>query len=266
VCVGNDIVDLQSPRTEGRAADERFVARVFAEPERRTIQAAAEPDLELWCHWAAKEAGFKVISKLVGEPPPFVHRAFEVAWSEFEVAWSEAEEVVDHGGHAAPVRPDGGSVIRHGTVTWRERVAEVSVALQLGAVHAVASAVRARPAGFVRVLPRVALLDAPESPWAGALERLLPLFSAREVDAVYSRPSAAVRVGARGDLAAQMGVAESRLEIVCAPGPASQRPPRVLLDGEGTEADVSLSHDGRLIAWAVWIGTTSQEGMHRDRP
>jgi hypothetical protein len=51
-----------------------------------------------------------------------------------------------------------------------------------------------------------------------------------------------------------MGVPEHRLEIVCAPGPTSQRPPRVLLDGAETEADVSLSHDGRLIAWALWVG------------
>jgi hypothetical protein len=49
-----------------------------------------------------------------------------------------------------------------------------------------------------------------------------------------------------------MTVDEARVEIVCAPGPASQRPPRVLLDGRDAEADVSLSHDGRWIAWALW--------------
>jgi hypothetical protein len=71
---------------------------------------------------------------------------------------------------------------------------------------------------------------------------------------VYSVPSAAVRVGARGDLAGAIGVAERRVEIVCGPGAVGRRPPRVLLDGEETEADVSLSHDGPLIAWAVWAG------------
>jgi phosphopantetheinyl transferase (holo-ACP synthase) len=248
VCVGNDIVDLETPRTEGRASDERFVARVFAEPERRTIQSAADPDLELWCHWAAKEAGYKVISKLVGEPPPFAHRTFQVAWG-------DARRGVDDDGKAAS---DGSRVVRRGAVTWRELAADVSVALHPGGVHAVAFATRERPPRLVRVHPRVELLESPERAWAGALEDLLPLFSAREVDAIYSRPSAAVRVGARGDLAELIGVAERRLQIVCAPGPASQRPPHVLLDGEETEADVSLSHDGRLIAWAVWVGTANQ--------
>jgi phosphopantetheinyl transferase (holo-ACP synthase) len=250
VCVGNDIVDLQSPRTEGRASDERFVARVFTEPERRSIQSAADPDFELWCHWAAKEAGYKVISKLVGKPPPFAHRTFQVQWG-------DARGGVDDDARAAP---DGSRVIRRGAVTWRELAAEVSVAVQPGCVHAVAFAPRDRPLAAEQVHPRVELLENPGRAWAGALEDLLPLFSAREADAIYSRPSAAVRVGARGDLAELIGVAERRLQIVCAPGPASQRPPRVLLDGEETEADVSLSHDGRLIAWAVWVETINHQG------
>ena len=81
----------------------------------------------------------------------------------------------------------------------------------------------------------------------------MPHFTDRERDAVYSRESAAVRVGARGDLATLLGVSEERIEIVCSPGPTSQRPPRVLLDGEQAEADVSLSHDGSWIAWATWV-------------
>jgi phosphopantetheinyl transferase (holo-ACP synthase) len=247
--VGNDIVDLESPRTRGRASDERFVARVFEEAERRTIAASPEPDLELWCHWAAKEAGFKVISKLLGEPPAFVHRAFVVTWS--EGADSEATAA-----HAAPV-------VRAGEVSWRAHRALVSVALHPGGVHAVAFGAREWTRAPLHVYPRVALLDTPGSPWSGSLEELLPLFSAHEADAVYSRPSAAVRVGARGDLAELIGVPERRLEIVCAPGPTSQRPPRVLLDGAEAAADVSLSHDGRLIAWALWVGSFNQEGKSK---
>jgi hypothetical protein len=99
------------------------------------------------------------------------------------------------------------------------------------------------------------MIDQPGTRWAGALEELRLALSEREADAVYSRESAAVRIGARGDIAEQLGVSESRLEIVCAPGPTSQRPPRVLLDGRDAPADVSLSHDGRWIAWAIWVGS-----------
>ena len=241
VCVGNDIVDLTNPRTEGRSADERFVARVLDPDEQETVRASAQPDLELWCHWAAKEAGYKVISKLVGEPPPFVHRTFKVAWSEIP-AGTPAHSGSD------------GAVIRRGRVSWQAQRAQVSVARHAHGVHAVAHACRQGPAREVCVRPRVALLDAPGSAWAGALEELTPLLTEREADAVYSLASAAVRVGARGELAGLLGVPERRLEIVCAPGPTSQRPPRVLLDGRDTEADVSLSHDGPLIAWALWVG------------
>jgi phosphopantetheinyl transferase (holo-ACP synthase) len=241
VYVGNDIVDLARPRTHGRSADERFVARILGADEQQTVHSSAEPDVELWCHWAAKEAGYKVISKLVGTPPPFVHRAFEVAWS----------EVVP----AAAGHPSESHVIRRGTVRWREHGARVSVALHAHGVHAVAHAAPKATEERVCVRSRVARLDAPEGAWAGTLEELLPLFSRREADAVYSRASAAVRVAARGELAALLDVPEPRLEIVCAPGRASQRPPRVLLDGRETEADVSLSHDGPLIAWALWVGS-----------
>jgi phosphopantetheinyl transferase (holo-ACP synthase) len=270
VCVGNDVVDLANPRTAGRSQDERFVARVFDPNERATVAAAVEPDLELWCHWAAKEAGYKAISKLVGEPPPFVHRAFRVAWS------AAAR------GESASSRPDAldaRRIVRRGSVSWADRRADVTVALHTDSVHAVAFAARGDHSGQpVRVRPRVARLDEPASAWAGSLEELRTRFSDREADAVYSLPSAAVRVGARGDLAELMGVAERRLEIVCAPGPASQRPPRVLLDGEETEADVTLSHDGPLIAWAIWVavpegprhaipaGSPINERTLRDRP
>jgi len=247
VCVGNDVVDLGNPRTEGRAADERFVRRVFAEQERAVIGGSPEPDLELWCLWAAKEAGFKAISKLVGEPPPFVHRSFTVAWT---------TDASPPGG--SPVGGDSRDVIRRGRVTWQGRRAEVRVALHAGSVHAVAHAARAGSPQGVTVRPRVARLDRPGSPWTGTLEDLLPRFTDREADAVYSLPSAAVRVGARGELAELLEVAEERLEIVCAPGPTSQRPPRVLLDGDETEADVSLSHDGPLIAWALWADPSAK--------
>jgi phosphopantetheinyl transferase (holo-ACP synthase) len=242
VWVGNDVVDLGNPRTQGRAGDDRFVARVFDEDERQAIHSTEEPDLELWCRWAAKEAGYKAIAKLVGEPLAFVHRAFKVAWSVVGADAAHHDSV------------DAGRMIRRGCVGRGTRHVEVSVMRHRSAVHAVAFAARSQSERWPRVRARVARLDAPASPWAGSLEHLLPLLSEREADAVYSVPSAAVRVGARGDLAGAIGVAERRVEIVCGPGAVGRRPPRVLLDGEETEADVSLSHDGPLIAWAVWAG------------
>ena len=236
IFVGNDVVDLGEPRTEGRARDDRFVARVFDAEEQAAIHAAADADLELWARWAAKEAGFKVVSKLIGAPPPFVHRAFKVEWTESGKASGSEEE----------------RLVREGRVTYTPHEARVSVVLCADRVHAIGFGAPGGPPEHATLHPRVALLDSPHSPWDGPMEDLEARFSERERDAVYSRQSAAVRLGARADLARALAVEEDRLEIVCDPGPTSQRPPRVLLDGDRTAADVSLSHDGQWIAWVLW--------------
>lgn len=241
VVVGNDVVDLTQPRTLGRSSDERFVARVLAPAEQEALRRAEDPDLELWCRWAAKEAGYKVVSKLLGAPPPFVHRSFVPMWTS---------------------GPDGGFV-RRGVVRYHEHQVPVTVVRAQETVHAVGFAERdmveprrpAAGAGIVaapHVVPRVVSLDERGVAWEGTRGELERRLTPREADAVYSLASAAVRVGARADLASLMRVDEARLQIVCAPGPTSQRPPRVLLDDLDTEADVSLSHDGRWLAWAIW--------------
>jgi phosphopantetheinyl transferase (holo-ACP synthase) len=240
IYVGNDVVDLQQPRTEGRSSDDRFVARVFDPDEQVAIRSAADPDLELWARWAAKEAGFKVISKLIGAPPPFVHRAFKVEW----------------GGDEGTGHED---VMRTGRVRYQGYEARVSVLRCPGSVHAIGFGSDGDAPASVELRSRVAPLDAPEAPWNGAEEKLRGRFTDRELDAVYSRQSAAVRLGARADLANALEVDEERVEIVCDPGPTSQRPPRVMLDGVLARADVSLSHDGEWIAWVLLMDNGSED-------
>lgn len=262
--VGNDVVDLAAPRTHGRAADVRFVERVCDPREIDVIGAAVDPDLELWCHWAAKEAGYKMVSKLLGAPPPFAHRRFRVEWRRT----------------GAPPGGDGGAAIRVGRVLYEAGAGGGAAATGSGtleapvrvhllpdrALHAMgllpATEARAHTArsgetpaavaeGEPELLAGVAPLRDAGAPWSGPLDELLKRFSAREADAVYSQASAAVRLAARSALAARLALDEARLEIVCAPGPTSQRIPSVLVDGDRARADVSLSHDGRWIAWAI---------------
>jgi phosphopantetheinyl transferase (holo-ACP synthase) len=245
VFVGNDVVDLANPRTQGRASDARFLARVFNSAEQEAIHATGGSDVELWSRWAAKEAGFKSISKVIGAQPAFLHRAFEVVWS-------DAVEPGD--GVVASAGPEG-VVVRVGTVRHADHVAQTSVRMRPGAIDAVAVCSPTDAAGGVEIHRRVERLLDPVGCWYGSLEELMPRFSEREADAVRRLESAAVRLGARADVARMLGVTEERIEIVCAPGPSTQRPPRVLLDGCDAAADVSLSHDGGWIAWAIWVQT-----------
>ena len=105
-----------------------------------------------------------------------------------------------------------------------------------------------------RLNSRLARLDEARATWSAPRAELESRLTPRELEAVHSLASAAVRIGARAAIADALAVAEHRLEIVCAPGKPGRRPPAVLLDGDPATVDVSLSHDGNWIAWAFALG------------
>jgi len=233
VFVGNDVVDLEVKGSRGKAADTRFVRRVLDSTEYAALEQASEPDLELWTFWACKEAAFKVVSKLLGGPPVFRHAAF--------------------GSRLGPRHdPGDGMLMRSGVVEYEGRSLRVVTMAHANVVHAFSVARRRPDPDPVSELRLgLELLAAPDRPWAGEYGELLERLTEREAEPVHGLASAAVRLGARHALAQTLGIAESRLEIVCDPGPAARRPPRVLLDGARCACDVSLSHHGRWIAWAL---------------
>ena len=79
------------------------------------------------------------------------------------------------------------------------------------------------------------------APWAGTREELEAELTTRELDAVHSHASAAVRIGARAALAEALSLDVSRLQIVCAPGATGRRPPLVLLDDAPGASDLEAS-------------------------
>ncbi len=50
--------------------------RVFDPAERLRVEAGGDLRRSQWSHWAAKEAGFKAISKALRRAPVFEHRQF----------------------------------------------------------------------------------------------------------------------------------------------------------------------------------------------
>lgn len=232
--VGNDVVDLGNPRVLGKEKDARFMGRVFSADERRVIGESSEPSLELWGMWAAKEAAFKIVSKRSPSPPPFVHRAFAVAWG----ALARGTNPYGHVLRAGRVRYPAGDEI-YAEIT---RVGSVLAALACPVEDCDLEGPIAIDGGIVS-------LSSSDAGWArdpAMRDRLTPA----EAESVHSLASAAVRVAARTALCRAWRVEEARLEIVCDPGPTGRRPPRVMLDGARCGADVSLAHDGPWIAWA----------------
>lgn len=233
--VGNDVVDLSHPRCREMPLDGRFVARVLAEEEHARIAVSPEPRRTLWRIWAAKEAAYKVVSKLRGSPPPFVH-------AHFLVRGGTADERTERGApHAAATRSPGKGGPWTGTVSFEELRLPVreSPGPSPAALHVVSWLTDSTPAleAGVERLPH----DPPP------LHRL----GERERAAVHSAASGWVRLRARARAAHVLGLPEADLEIVCDPGPPGRSVPRLLVGGEIGPWDVSLSHHGDWIAWAL---------------
>lgn len=221
--VGVDVVDLDHPRCAGKHRDSRFVHRILSASEREIFSASSDHAAALWRLWAAKEAAFKVVSKLGSNPPAFVHSGFRV---ELEI----------------PPMPAS-----FGTVTWRDTVVSVHWHERPGRVAALGWNGDADQAVEWGWGAETELDPDPSAP----LESLLARLTERERPPVHSRPSALVRIAARSAAARALGVEEARVEVVCPEGPMGRTPPEVLLDGSPAAADVSLSHHGRWLAWAV---------------
>jgi phosphopantetheine--protein transferase-like protein len=227
--VGVDVVDLTADRLRNRRLSRRFLERVFTEEERDRIDAAEDPVAETWTLWASKEAGFKVASKILGNPPVFRHRAFQVTDPPRnpQTTLRYRDIVLD-----LTVRADPDRIVVH---AWNDPSSLVMVS-EMSCDEAEA----------------VLEFREPFEEWCEAH------FSRAERDAVHSRPSAFVRLLARRDAARFLDVAEDRLAVRCTPGRIGRRPPFLYLDGEELSfADLSFSHHGGQLAWALTLPWTS---------
>lgn len=230
--VGNDVVDLLDPRCQGKAADRRFVERVFAEDEAAAIRDAPRPDRTLWLYWAAKEAAYKTVTKLMGAPPTFEHRAFRVEEGGADPPeGSERSGRVVYGDEPVPFRGETGPGRIH-VLGW----------------HPPEDATTPMRWRVRRLEPG----EGQEGPggWRASLRER---FTDDEWRSVHSLSSALVRLRARADLAGTLGVEEGAVEIVCPPGPPGRMPPAARIRGRSWAGDVSLSHHGGLVAWAFTL-------------
>lgn len=233
--VGNDIVDLGHPKCHGKSRDLRFLNRIFHSSEASRILSEPDPDRSLWLHWSAKEAAFKVISKVLDATPVFSHAKFIVTVSR------------DPGSRA------GGFPI-WGSVQWGEISLPFRAAVNESRVHALSWSGDDpnEDAPDIEIATGEAFVGSGGDVEAtGPFELMLKdRFTSRERRSIHSPSSAYGRLLARTAIADALDVEERRLEIVCGEGPIGRTAPHVLLDGEPAGVDVSLSHHGDQVAWA----------------
>jgi hypothetical protein len=215
--VGVDVVDVRDRRCVGKTRDTRFLSRVLNDVERHALANSPDPDAALWRLWSAKEAAFKVVSKVRGTPPAFVHAAFRVDLpgpltknALGSVEWEEISVFIQW--HEMPGRV--------AALAWNGMGTDVSLEWGWGAAA-----------------------DLDPEPTA-PMEALLLKLSERE------RPP--------------LGVDEARIEVACGEGPKGRVPPEALIDGREAPADVSLSHHGKWLAWAIRLSRPpAQDGPKR---
>lgn len=224
LAIGNDIVDLAEPGAAGKARDRRFMDRVFTPGEQGRILGAAAPALALWKTWAAKEAAYKIASKVRGRIV-FAHRAFEVEPGAGGTA-----------GRCGRVRFDGLEI----RVWWETA---------RGCVHCVGQLIQACPGSFPAswLRPPQIVSDIVEHG-----QRIAGSLTPAERASVHSTPSARARLVARR-LFERLGL--HGVEVLRHRQESGWSAPVAALEGRPLPGfDVSLSHDGRFVAAAVVVG------------
>ena len=251
VRLGNDVVDLAHRACRERRPGDRFLERVLDPAEREWLGGDQERDtwmIRLWALWAAKETAFKVVSKLAGAQDVFRHRGF--------VGSLELEDAGCRG------------VLR---IRGRVRGPEVSGVVTVEGssdgehVHLVGwGAVREAEAGD-RAPPLEAGLEAGSGRGA-ALADYRTHFSDREWEGIRTVHGAEARLRARARLEAYLGAEDrdrsgdrrkdrpSAVEILTSAERPGRTPPRIRVAGvDRPDLDLSLSHHGRFVAWALLV-------------
>lgn len=228
--VGNDVVDLAQARSDPKAGNQRFLSRVFTSEERDLIEADACQEEALWMIWAAKETAYKLACKKAG-PVVFSPVKFETRFR---------------------ARESRGSCLPAGLqVSSAEGVFDVKIEKGGQYIHAVGR--EAFPSG----VPGIELFSGARRLSAEAMtgwredKVLREGFSAEEWGLLNRAESAWVRYEAKRKISAVTGVHESKIEMIRLTLENRTLPPSVLIDGKSGEWDVSFSHHGSWIGWAL---------------
>lgn len=227
--VGNDVVDLLDSDTDPGLPRDRFDARVCRPEERHAIASAADASRERWCHWAAKESAYKLLRKREGDTV-FSPVRFEVDLQDPLPGWGEAEYP---------------ALRRAGRVAHAEHRIELAIECADGSVHAIATWPGANDGALLVARVRLSSRDRAADDRAadeGASHNCASDGRDYVTPAIHSR---AVRQLALERIAVRLDIEADRLSIT-----KQGRIPQLRLDGALCAADLSLSHHGRVVAFA----------------
>lgn len=223
--MGNDIVDVNAPEAKGKSGDPRFLERVLTVPEQRAVARSFFPDRLLWAFWAAKETAYKAASKL--DPNiSSVPRRYEVSLEEEGASGPWMNKVC-------------------GIVRMPKGIVPVRVLFHPEYVHCIGGCFR------------FGSLD--DMTWEAAFIEAVP--GSKDIHPPSERESFAARQLAARALSGLWCCDPDDIRIERSNHPAATGFPVAYRKGQPARLDISLSHDGRFVAFAA-CGLAPKKGIH----
>jgi len=208
-----------------KSTDLRFLKKILTDTEIERVRCASEPEAALWSFWACKEAAYKVMKKQTGDAA-FMPRRWSVCFRSSQPA------AYRNGLHPVGVQGQNQDLtaVTAGYVASSGRDDIPFLLLSSPSyLHGLAAD---QTDSLGKVLWRVAVL--PDGR-----------------DKTGADPSAYVRSCLTEELSGLLQVKQARIKIFRAPRERGElEPPAVYLDGIKTQIDISMSHDGRFVAYA----------------
>lgn len=208
---------MKTAEARGKVNDTRFMQRVLTTDEQQAVFNSDHPDGFLWAFWAAKETAYKAIRK--------AHPDVTSAPRHYPV-------ILDSKKVTNPLT--GEVVTPHGIVP-------IKIIFLEDYVHCIGMDSRSKD------LKNRDLEDI-----IFGLEETNP---GEEHDSysLSERESIMVRTVAKERIASRLGWNPDEIHIMRNKSPRKQGPPMVYFKGRRDNIDISLSHDGRFVAYAFMV-------------
>lgn len=232
-------MDLAHPHVASGRRRDRLEARVLCEEERVWMERGAADSASrvrrFWALWAAKETGYKVLCKTLGRTPVLEHRTF-ISRIELVPAPDGLVEV------RGEVRKDA---LRVHLTGWASPEF----------IHLVGTDRPEHASGSPRLE-----IGTERIPEGLSLDDLRDEFTDREWPGVHSVAAARARILVRRRLVSHLDPSAPLPEILTSGRRPGRTPPVAEVEGVPvTGVDLSLSHHGRYVAWALLLPSPEQD-------
>jgi len=221
---------LKTVEARGKANDTRFMRKVLATDEQQAVLNSDHPDGFLWAFWAAKETAYKAISKSHPDVTSAPRRYPVILDSKKKTNPLTGEVITPHG------------------------IVPIKIIFHEDYVHCIGMAGRFQDLKN-RDLDDIVfgLVETNPGEEAGS-------------DSLSERESFMVRTVAKERIASRLGLNSDEIHIIRNKNFEKHGPPIVYFKGQKNNIDISLSHDGRFVAYAFLVpkdcGRFAEKDVH----